>query len=286
MKTTTRTIIVLLTICSFFAFTAGKKDKHQFSIKKLDKSLCLVRPGLYANAFEVSNLDYRFFLNDLKKKQQPGWEKHLPDSTAWHDLSAYFDPNIDFYHNHVAYLNYPVCNITYDNAMAYCDWLSETYNSAPKKKFAKVKFRLPTIEEWELAARGGKQLELYPMGHYLRRYDGRFQYNYRRFSEQNISSDEKGKPFIVPDDKFSKEYGGNETHTVIATPVESFWPNEFGIYNICGNVAEMVQEKGISKGGSYMNFAFDLRIDQQKEYDKPAPNLGFRVFMEVVSGPQ
>ena len=44
----------------------------------------------------------------------------------------------------------------------------------------------------------------------------------------------------------------------------------------------MVQKKGISKGGSWNDFAFDLRIEGQQNYIKPSPNLGFGVFMNVV----
>ncbi|MCF8373690.1 MAG: formylglycine-generating enzyme family protein [Bacteroidales bacterium] len=286
MKTTTRTIIVLLTISSFFAFTAGKKDKHQFSIKKLDKSFCLIKPGLYANAFEVSNQEYRFFLNDLKKKQTSGWEKHLPDSTGWCHKNGYNDPYKDHYHNHASYQDYPVCNISYNDALAYCAWLTEKYNSAPKKKFAKVKFRLPTIEEWELAARGGYRNTEYAMGgYYLRRYDGQFLYNFKRIGDEGIKSDSTGNP-VIAECRHHNLNSTSEYQTSIANAVKSYWPNGFGIYNICGNVAEMVQENGICKGGSVNDFGFDLRIDQQKEYEKPTPNLGFRVFMEVVSSPQ
>jgi formylglycine-generating enzyme required for sulfatase activity len=282
MRTIIRFILATLIVLGLSAFINKKKDKIEFTIKKLEKSLCEFKPGLYANAYEVSNLYYRIFLNDLKKSQEPNWEKHLPDSTGWIDIISYNDPLKEHYHNHPAYLEYPVSNITYEDALAYCEWLTGKYNSASKKKFEKVIFRLPTIEEWEQAALGGMELISYPMGPYLRRYDGHFQYNYQVFSEQNISSDEDGNPIIVQED-YQNPYSTNHNEvSIITTPVESYWPNGFGIYNICGNVAEMVEEKGICKGGSYKDFAYDLRIKEQGEYSKPAPWLGFRIFMEVV----
>ena len=50
---------------------------------------------------------------------------------------------------------------------------------------------------------------------------------------------------------------------VFTAPVGAYWPNDLGIYNMSGNVAEMISEKGVTKGGSYKDKTDGLKIDAQ-----------------------
>lgn len=49
----------------------------------------------------------------------------------------------------------PVVNVSFQDAVKFADWRS---------KRDRVKYRLPTEEEWEYAARGGDQGNIYPWG--------------------------------------------------------------------------------------------------------------------------
>jgi len=47
------------------------------------------------------------------------------------------------------------------------------------------------------------------------------------------------------------------------------------VYNMAGNVNEMVQEK-LCKGGSWLSYSQKLLITEQEEYTGPSPFTGFR----------
>ena len=82
--------------------------------------------------FPVTNREYKRFFEATQKPPPPFWRDPM-----------FSDENL------------PVVGVSWDEAAAYCQWLSEKTERL---------FRLPTEAEWERAARGGKEGTLFPWG--------------------------------------------------------------------------------------------------------------------------
>ena len=65
-------------------------------------------------------------------------------------------------------------------------------------------------------------------------------------------------------------------------PVEVYFPNDIGLYDVVGNVAEMIDLEGKACGGSWNHPAEESTIRSINEYKGPDSSTGFRIFMEVI----
>lgn len=250
------------------------------SVRSLDKGIKKIvgTPNLYAFDTEVTNAQYEAFLMDLVKNkafdllatcQSPrtDWRsllpeayKHLPDSEVF-----------KFAHPDEAAA--PIVNISHEAAQQYCEWITKVYNASTdkKKSYRKVRFRLPTEAEWELAARAGKKDVPYPWGGYfIRNNKGCFLANYDVYKEEPCKDCDRAIATDAQDGGF------------FTVKADSYFPNDFGLYNMSGNVAEMIDQPGITKGGSWSEAPLFGQIGNKNTYSKPAPFIGFRVFMEVI----
>jgi formylglycine-generating enzyme required for sulfatase activity len=242
----------------------------QVDIKEIDSSLGKVNNLLYASKFEVTNKLYNTFIYSLKKaKKEDQLSIARIDSTKW--SSIYPKEKILFCHYHIspAFINYPVVNISHNAAILFCKWLTDEYNLSRKRKFKKVIFLLPTEKEWISAAQGGNDTAIFTWkGNDVREKNGKGLYrcNMRRTVLSNIEDKNKFLKSII-----------------MTSPVDYYWPNKFGLYNMCGNVAEMLDDKNIVKGGSWLDSVEDIKISSKKSYDGSAmPTIGFRYFAEII----
>lgn len=225
---------------------------------------------------EVSNKDYRAFLNDLKEKGDMGKLSVAQiDSVKWRVPGMHNEPFVEYYHKHPAYDNYPVVNVSREAAELYCEWLSNVWE---KEHGQKVIFRLPSEYEWAYAAKGGVS-NIFPWDDpYVRNEKGEFRANFRVIYQSELKLD-NGKVTIAGIDSAGEAIQGQQERATITAPVDSYWPNSYGLYNMAGNVAELTSD-GAIKGGSWLSTGYYLRIEAESEYsedDVPSPFVGFRV---------
>ncbi|MBN1186078.1 MAG: SUMF1/EgtB/PvdO family nonheme iron enzyme [Bacteroidales bacterium] len=274
-----KTIISILLTLSLFNFSAFKKDK-----KRPDSSQLVFIPlgsmnmddrvytldAFWMLSTEVSNKEYNLFLNDLKTSgKTKDYEMAKVRNECWNMLKiSFYKPLSQFYHTHPAYENYPVVGITKEGARLYCEWLST-------KSENKYKYRLPSRVEWIYAARGGLDSSDYPWGgKNIRNIKGDFLCNFRQIGDENIHYVDSLDTYTVA--QFTK--------VGMTVPTGSYLPNEFGLYDVSGNVAEMVDEEGIAMGGSWDSPGYDVRVTSKMIWEGTDPRVGFRVVRDYISG--
>jgi sulfatase modifying factor 1 len=200
---------------------------------------------------------------------------------------AFSDPIQDTYFSHPAFEAYPVVNISYEAAQAYCQWLTSQYHADEKRTYKQVIIRLPSEEEWEQAALKAvdtsKWGAIFPWNGYRLVDDkGRPLANFKYVHQAAI----KQSPFqedLVLDPKIKKKFTNySEDGYMVTSPVNGFPVNPAGFYNLGGNACEMLSERGKAKGGSWASTGYYLRVHSVENYEQPTPFLGFRCFVEVV----
>ncbi|MGY8953293.1 MAG: formylglycine-generating enzyme family protein [Flavobacteriales bacterium] len=264
--------LVLFILVFFCANSFAQKEKdYPNNVMLIKKSAAKLNETLYASKAEVTNKEYGYFLKSLKLNNKVEQLKKAGiDSMQW--VGGFYNkPYVKHYHTHEAYDVYPVVNVSYEGATLYCKWLTEQYNVNPKRKFKIVIFRLPSEKEWTLAANGGNEKAIYPWeGDTLRAKNGSHRANYRA----KVKTD-------------SNSVNQNTNNGSLLAPVYAYWPNNYGIYNMSGNAAEMIQEKGVIKGGGFLNFEEQITIESKGDYDLNSTGsiaIGFRWFMEIIEG--
>ena len=206
-----------------------------------------------------------------------------PDTTVWiTDFKySYNEPMHNDYFWHDAYNDYPVVGINWNQAKAFCEWRTMKKNAFQKTKNKDLvpEFRLPTEAEWEYAARGGLQGATFPWGGpYTKNDRGCFMANF--------------KPM-------RGDYAVDQAlYTVEGDAYEA---NDFGLFNMSGNVAEWVDssyeseaydfsstmnpnvnntanKKKITRGGSWKDVKYYLEVSSRDyEYQDVARSfIGFR----------
>ncbi len=165
-----------------------------------------------------------------------------PDTLVWMRQFAYSnnEPIARQYFWFQAFDEYPVVGVNWYQANAFCHWRTQLWKSyrTKNKMYFESQFRLPTELEWEWAARGGRQLSPYPWG-------GPYTMNKKGCYLANFKP-ERGD--------YSADGG------LYTVRVNAYWPNDYGLYNMSGNVAEWTSS---SYFGSSYDAVADLNPDIQ-----------------------
>ena len=175
-----------------------------------------------------------------------------PDTLVWtHDYAySYNDPWTRNYFHHPAFDDYPVVGVNWKQAVAFSKWRTMILDEylLDRDEPLHDEFRLPTESEWEYAARGGLDLSPYPWGGpYTTNDKGCFLANFKP-RRGNYTAD-----------------GGIRT-----VKVASYNPNNYGLYDMAGNVSEWTDN---TYDESAFSFAHDMNMDFKYDAEESDPNI-------------
>ncbi|EHQ28076.1 gliding motility-associated lipoprotein [Mucilaginibacter paludis] len=160
-----------------------------------------------------------------------------PDTLVWLRNFSYSanEPYAQGYFSHPAYQNYPVVGVTWRQARAFTVWRTHLNEGAANdsRHLAQLRlpFDLPSEAEFEYAARGGRIGTNYPWGGpYIKNAKGCLLANFKP-GRGNYTDD-----------------GG-----AITVKVNAYMPNDYGLYNMAGNVAEWTSSSYDEASSSFVN---------------------------------
>ena len=252
--------------------------------------------SFYMDESEVANLHWLEYMHYIRRdSSEEFFMSVLPDTTVWARQLSFNDPYVDHYLRYPGFRFFPVVGVSWLQAQDYCAWRTQKVNEKlaadagvsvaegsgriPLETGVVLpNYRLPTEAEWEYAAAAmiGTQLELdenqankrlYPWdGHSLRnpygKKMGKFLANFKRGR-----GDYAGIAGSLNDGAMITEY------------VYAYPPNDYGLYNMAGNVNEWVQD--LYRPLSYQDVE-DLNPFRRDDYLDPTTGYDAKGFQSLV----
>ncbi|PMD92304.1 gliding motility lipoprotein GldJ [Siphonobacter sp. BAB-5405] len=259
--------------------------------------------SFFMDETEIANVHYLEYLYAIQRdSSQEFYEAALPDTTVWASEMAFNDTYVEQYLRYPGFRMYPVVGVSWVQAQDYSAWRTGAVNNDLARKatgggkkgkkgaealaeataqqysggraaietgYVLPNYRLPTEAEWEYAAKAliGTQYvdenqthqRVYPWdGSSLRKSSG-------RNKGTMLANYKRGRG------DYAGIAGRSNDGAIITDEVYSYPPNDFGLYNMAGNVNEWVWD--VYRPSSFQVFS-DLNpvrrdgyLDQAKNYD-------------------
>ncbi len=244
--------------------------------------------SFYMDQTEIANIHWLEYLFYIKRdSSEEFYQSSLPDTLVWKSELAYNDPYVDHYLRYPGFRYFPVVGVSWEQANNFAEWRTLVVNKTLAEQagvevaeggsgriplesgVVLPNYRLPSEAEWEYAAQaliGNQWLDenqthkrLYPWdGHALRNPYGKemgmFLANFKRGR-----GDYAGIAGKLNDGAMITDY------------IYNYPPNDFGLYNMAGNVNEWVYDVYRPTSFQVIDDLNPLRrdgyLDQEDGYD-------------------
>ena len=210
----------------------SRSNDMRFVMKLVEGGTYLM--GAQNEDYSKPNYDEKADVNESPVRQVKVKSFYLGETEVTQELWRYItgaEPSNKRVWNYGRGENYPAYYVSWKDCQSFIEKLNNLTG---------CKFRLPTEEEWEFAARGRKKGNGY-------KYAGGDAMDVLGWYGRNSGETYITGPLTVDVWKRVRDTNKNKTH-----PVKTKSPNELGFYDMSGNVWELCSNKSISKDGKYL----------------------------------
>lgn len=214
--------------------------------------------SFYMDQTEVANIHWLEYLFDIKQDSTTEFYRSaLPDTTVWRRELAFNDPYEENYLRYPGFRFFPVVGVSWVQANDYSKWRTAVVNAklAEEAGFAEAAeggripletgyvlpdYRLPTEAEWEYAAKamiGTQYLDENQTNQRIYPWDGHATRNpYGKQMGSFMANFKRGRG------DYAGIAGKLNDGAMITDYIYEYPPNDFGLYNMAGNVNEWVMD--------------------------------------------
>ena len=234
-------------------------------------NLVRVSENFYADQTEVSNLfykEYLYWLESVFGTESAEYIRAFPDSTVW-TYQKEIEIDFDTYFWSYIFDDYPVVGITLEQAKNYSSWRTDRvleltlidfgYLPLDLKENRKNYFSVERLINGEVELlRELKDLLVYTI-----------------YEVPTIEQWDELSGLISDSEKEKANSYSSRIYKQLR-PYDDGRKNKFGIYNVVGNVAELVDSPGVTKGGSWKHHPDDTPPLENFKQNIPNCWTGFR----------
>ncbi len=254
--------------------------------------------SFYMDETEIANVHWLEYLHYIKRdSSEDFYRSALPDTNVWWGQLQYNDPYVDHYFRYPGFRFFPLVGVNWLQANDYSVWRTRFVNNMlavaagvevpegggriPLETGVVLpNYRLPSEAEWEYAAQaliGNQWLDENQTHNRLYPWDGHAMRNpYGKQMGMFLANFKRGRG------DYAGIAGKLNDGAMITDYIYGYPPNDFGLYNMAGNVSEWVYD--VYRPLTFHTYAYneDLNPMRRDGYKDASDNYDVEGYQSII----